>query len=72
LVPVQRGFGEAVALTPLTPALTTTEDVVAVVEQLPTEAYSVYIPAFAKTTPVTPVLDEVGEEIAVPPGLVQK
>ena len=68
MVPVHKGFGEAVAERPVTGALTTTADDTAAAEQVPLDAVSVYTPALPATTPVTPVLKEPGDAIVVPPG----
>ena len=69
--PEQTGFGLAVAVTPVTGACTTTDDEVTVTEQIPFTAVRVYTPEFASATPVTPVVNEVGLVIAVPPGRTQ-
>lgn len=50
---------------------TVTEAVLALVVPQPLVAASVYTPALAATTLLTPVLNEVGLVIAVPPGPVQ-
>ena len=68
LLPLHIGFGVAVAVTPVGVGFTTNDAVVALAVHEPTVATNVYTPALPATTPVTPVLNDVGLVIAIPPG----
>lgn len=69
--PGHNKVGLATAETPVgAVAFTTREAEVAVTVKHEFEALRVYTPAFAAITPVTPVVNDVGLAIAVPPGRV--